>query len=433
MGCITTVRPLGIVETETRFSTVSQDEAALRIQKIFKGFITRKDYLPHELFPSYNDACFRVLSGLPTPRAINGNTPVYFPEKAPEVVLKRSGEKKAKERFSQMHDVRKILREQGSSHLVIPRAALCGRFLAEDRLPIDPCSFFNMATYLENLPLFDAPVREFVRLFSRVVIEDLVDSHQTHPPGKIAGVDNVVRYDNMPLFIVEEKGKKIGKVALIDLERLKKKPSPTALLMSLETLARIFPYHGNIIEEEAKKLGICVIKGNMQRASERGKKYLEMGYSAHLEWLREKEITCESAMQVFEIDEKKIKNLSTGFIRGDFLSISSAIVIQVTSIIINFIRQTLQEYHDQHRSTEFKSELELVQLRSPVIDRENLLKIVIDHLGRDQRVILRHPVLEKLALYLIEGALVELVKSEKIFMFDPTITHSTKGFFWIRY
>ena len=34
------------------------------------------------------------------------------------------------------------------------------------------------------------------------------------------GVDDMIRYDNLPLYIEEQKDKKVGKIGLIDLERI---------------------------------------------------------------------------------------------------------------------------------------------------------------------------------------------------------------------
>ena len=83
-------------------------------------------------------------------------------------------------------------------------------------------------------------------MFSKSFLCDLV-SHHNIPLGMIEGVGDFVRYDNLPLYVITKNGKKEGRIGLIDLEHFKNKPNEKGL----ETLARIFPYHLEIIKEEA--------------------------------------------------------------------------------------------------------------------------------------------------------------------------------------
>ncbi|MBS0628460.1 MAG: hypothetical protein JSS09_09660, partial [Verrucomicrobia bacterium] len=149
------------------------------------------------------------------PKAWGGKTVVYLPKEASKIAIKLSGNEYANRRFQEMESTRAILKEQKSTHLVIPKAIICGNFLLEERLPILGETLHNMGIYIANPSLFDNAVREMVRLFSRVYLSDLI-SPQQHPMNKIVG--DSVRYDNLPLYIEEENGVKKGKIGLIDLE-----------------------------------------------------------------------------------------------------------------------------------------------------------------------------------------------------------------------
>jgi hypothetical protein len=250
-----------------------ENDAATRIQKVFRGYAERKAFLSRDLYPIYSQLC-REKSFDTMPKAKDGKTPVYLPEEIPEVVFKESGRSKAIKRFHKMQSVRAILRSQGSSHLVIPKVRLFGNFLIEERLSIDSCRKLNypnerywkdfilrhltqplwasnVALYMSKLHLFDHAVREMVRLFSKAYLGDLINSRDFQEKKYLFLNTNIaVRYDNLPLYIVKQNGKKVGKIGLIDLERIRMKPE----VLGLADLARIFFCHAKIIEEEATKL-----------------------------------------------------------------------------------------------------------------------------------------------------------------------------------
>ncbi|MCP5506293.1 MAG: IQ calmodulin-binding motif-containing protein [Chlamydiales bacterium] len=265
-----------------------KDKAAATIQKHFRGYLARKPHLPSNLYPQYRVQCEKVKGpeSHSIPQADGGKTTVYLPQEMPGVVLKSSGRKDAITRFHQMQEIRSILNSQNSSHLIIPKANLCKEFLVEERLPINVDSYHNMGLYLSQPELFDEAVRELTRLFSRVYLSDLV-SYQLNPLGHIAGVEDFVRYDNLPMYVVEENGKKKGKIGLIDLEHMQKDPNS----QDLETLVRIFPLHLNVIKNEANKLNMKVNKGSLDASAEMGRKYLQVGFIDHLNWLKQKGVS----------------------------------------------------------------------------------------------------------------------------------------------
>ena len=400
------------------------------------------------------------------PEAQGGNTRVYLPKDALKIVLKASGADSAK-RFLQMQEVRSILQAQKSSHLIIPEAAVCGDFLVEDRLPINVDNMHNMGTYVEEPALFDEAVREMTRLFSEVYLSDLVSS-QRHPLTNLVG--DQVRYDNIPLYIEEENGVRRGMIGLIDLEHMQKKSisyGVSTLIRSylfveeniklrssidrefldpyfLSTLVRIFPYHKNLIIEEATKLGLPIDKENLEEVAVKGEKCLLKGYIEHRDQLRKKGITRELATKPFEISsdrekvilalvEKEILRLGSGQydqtiqekrryinpVRIRFLDENPEKEAEkLIAIFINNIKAEIKrEQSDYLRMSrdQVKPETELVALRSSVIFIEKLYPNVSrllrlhDNSWDYSRDVTKH---------LLSSILEELVKGQEIFFFD---------------
>ncbi len=249
---------------------ISKDKAATTIQKIFRGHLEKKTFLPRSLFPLYAQQCANTETKFMF-MATDGKTPVYLPEDLPEVVLKKSGRKKAIFRFHQTQKVRSILKSEKCSHLIIPKVKLYGEFLIEERLPIDTCDQHNVNLYERNRDLFNEPVREMVRLFSKSHIPCLT-SWQFDKNTNTTYVEDT-RYDNLPFYLTNKNGKQQAMIGLIDLERAgtDEKASNEHRLF---TLTVIFPYHKNIIENEADKLSMHFNPKNIESASRIGLKYL---------------------------------------------------------------------------------------------------------------------------------------------------------------
>lgn len=119
---------------------------------------------------------------------------------------------------------------------------------------------------------------------------------------RIPGIPNVVRYDNYPLYFVSEHGKKQGRIGLIDVES----SSISTDAKGLTNLVRMFPYHLNMIIEEADRM-LLLNRGDnnlkkvmnynindLKNAAEMGEKYLSAGYWDHSDFLKEKEVSTDS-------------------------------------------------------------------------------------------------------------------------------------------
>lgn len=222
-----------------------QDSQATLIQRVFRGAQARQAFLPRDLYPQYSFQCEKINES--TPRAEGGKVPVYLPLDLPSVVLKLSGKADAQNRFDKAQAVRLVVQSEGLSSLVIPKARLYKEFSVEERLPICIDPLHNAMTYRNNEKLFDIPVRQMTRLFSKAYIDYLV---QLNPDS-----DGIlrIRYDNIPFFITGEGDKASVKVGLIDLERSKIGEDVKSSKHKIFILASLFPLHAEIIREEARK------------------------------------------------------------------------------------------------------------------------------------------------------------------------------------
>lgn len=282
-------------------------DAAITIQKYFRGHLVRRALLSSDLFSKYQKQC-ELTEGKRAyliPVAQSGKTRVFLPNEMPEVVLKNSGKKYAVTRFHQMQEVRSILDKQNCPNLTIPRARLCKDFLVEERLPINTDVYHNIWLYVSEPKLFDDAVRQMTRLFCVANIGDLVDK-QDHPLGHIEDVEDYVRYDNLPLYIEEKNGKKVGKIGLIDLEHFEDSPN----YWGIQNLVRIFPLHLEIIQEEAKKQGMLP-EYALDATAAKGKKFLQVGFLDHLEWLKKKGVTADNVLAPFEVSSERLKEITT--------------------------------------------------------------------------------------------------------------------------
>ena len=440
-----------------------QDRLAITIQKCARGHLARKPLLRGHSYHQYSIECEKATKAPDLiPQASTGRTRVYLPQAMPDVVLKFSGREQAIRRFGQMHRIRALLELQKSSHLIVPQATLCQNFLVEERLPVNVDWYHNMGLYLSQPQLFDEAVREFTRLFSRVFIRDLVHP-QLHPLAHIEGVQDFVRSDNIPFYIVEKNGKKVARIGLIDLEQCVEKPN----LKGLETLVRIFPLHLKLVVKEATTLKIEMDKACLKRASEKGKKYLQVAYTDHLQWLRQRGFSHHVSLQSFRVNPKRIQDLipiitnallllnqgindvylrkytyetvDRNFFVGNAEEIARELAVCISPLLIKNIQN---EIHKQRKirleklaSKLYLTDSERVSLRSPVLQRKKLYNGVLP-LIKDQQKAKKINILDgtiEIAEQLLKVVLQEFVKGGEIFSFDPAYYSAGHDSCWIRY
>lgn len=444
---------------------MSQKQAAITVQKYFRGYLARKHFLPSTLYPSCLELSKKVErhDTDSIPLAAKGCTRVFLPLEIPKVVMKHSGRKKAIKRFRQMQGVSAILKQQKSRHLIVPKALLCQNSIFEQRLPINPDAYHNMELYISKTKLFDDPVRELTRLFSRAHLHDLVEDGRRLPIplAHIAGVEDTVRYDNLPLFIVEKDGNAEGRIGLIDLEGVVNEPKA----YGLSTLIRIFPFHFDLIKEEAGKLNMKFENDACDVEAAKGKKYLQVAFTGHVEWLRQKGVSLVNPLQPFEISperinelqqivEKELLKLNQGtndafvrakwperetplrdFLIGNLEEAAKELSVSLTSSIVNNIKSQIAEQQKEklEKSSKSMSNSEMVGLRSPVLNRRKIFTNIKETVEKSTGMSLKDKFygaeidLGEQLLYVVVQALV----GREVFYFDPEYYNNT--YCWIRY
>lgn len=415
--------------------TIKEEKAAICLQKHIRRFL----YGPHlqdHLYPHYKKLCEGIENKTITnmPRATAGNTPVYFPHEMPQVILKHCG--KGRTRFDQMQLVRAITKSHKSFHLTIPKANRCGRFLVEERLPISSGTLDNVGIYCSQPQMFDNAVREMTRLFSKMALSDLF-CWSKHPLQNIKGVDQAVRYDNLPLYIEKNR----GKIGLIDLER-----SNFYNQGSLEDLARIFPLHLEIIIDEARKLDMKFEEKALSESADQGKKYLKAVFSDHAEWLSKKNITNRSIEISSEFREEIVRAIEKNLLmlnRGESPKSNISFWIDRTEFINGNPEETVKElapslFHEVIKNFQSPNEdeenfsiSELVKFRTKEIDKKYLFSVVENCLKDSEKFNFTNEdsiARESIGEVLADSILIEIFSRVKPFQFT-----NHDDFWWIRF
>lgn len=386
-----------------------QHLAATKIQKLIRGFLTRKAFINCDLRHKGHSIC--QMYGTPDwdhdCTCISTETKVYLPRRVPQLVLKYFGTRKihCKERalrVQTMLSVRKLLSEIGSRYLVLPK--ICGYqgFLIEERLPVSSDSAVNLWTYQSNPSAFDAAVVEMVRL-SRYVTFHGLESIGDSLHNQIFGTTKVIRYDKIPCFIEikqpgDELEKRVGKIGLIHLEDVEIKPQEH----SVELLTYIFPYHSRLICDEARRLGISFSERKRKKAEIAGRKFIHTMFIRHRKWLRARGVSIDKNVFVpVELTTAEFCDLSTHLAEklGEYLArhtttcgcfgnkdivpgISSETILRigedVARLLLQRYREEMEHYHEGASRRVCTTELELLIMRAPVFAKEQFWKDGLD-------------------------------------------------------
>lgn len=449
-------------ENSSEKTLSDKENAAKRIQQSFREYVQEKGGLSQ---PSYDEYRQLIQETKFMQRAEGGITAVFLPESNPSIVLKQSGRGDAIKRFEQMEKVRDLLSIQQSSHITVPWGAVVEDFVIEEKLPIQADRFHNMGLYINNPSLFDESIRELAKMFSKLVLTDLV-SPQTHATSNIVG--NVVRWDNLPLYIEEKDGIKKGKIGLVDLEHVAKnslneKNEWSDSAHGYMDLARIFPYHLPILLEEIQKTGFQIDENKMKEAAKKGETYLHVAYVIHDIWIKENEIQTTlnlnlppsvrdkiakrlEAELLSIVENNSIAILKKKFNVDTFLSPStlsplfssgSKEIIQdnckkvansLTITLLNEMSNTIsKEVHDLSKNPERPD----ISQRSLSFSRYHVYRNATDSLNNQYSFNKRYSseVADQLFCALCE----ELVEEKILFSFDPNFRSGGHEICWIRF
>jgi hypothetical protein len=278
------------------------DPAITRVQALVRGFLVRKSLPPHLRFARECTQLAKTQGYIPHTIASAGNTPVWFPEAFPRIVMKFSPNPQF--RLYIMDRIRNTLQAQQSSHAIVPKAKIvekdARRILIEERLPVNIDHYYNMHLYVHNTRQFDNVVRELVRLFSKEGgLGDLLrEPHYLNPFTQIKGTGGGIRYDNFPLYLDKNQE---GCVGLIDLERM----GLISFSDGCKTLARIFPFHCDLILDEVEKCGYSVEREALKKSAKQGILALDKGVKLHETWLEKNHLFSKKTIEMLDLSEKE--------------------------------------------------------------------------------------------------------------------------------
>lgn len=282
----------------SRLFESNETKQARKIQSLYRGYLVRKklaEKFSHTFLPSsMRSNISRYLkknSYSDAPRAFGGNTRVYLPTEFPDIVIKCSGPSSYK-RLCQMNYSRAICEKKSFKHLVIPKAQLHSpvlyswkkciemNLIVEQRLPIQVHIFEQSNLYCTYHVQFTEAIKEFVNFKFLSGVSDLIGA------STIFRGFPVPRYDNFSLYRTTEGDIEKYQIGLVDLEHVKKtafKPTVKSILGSMYSLVYFFPYHAEIIINEAKKfIDPALISDEMNalnRETEAGKNFLKIAHT----------------------------------------------------------------------------------------------------------------------------------------------------------
>lgn len=345
---------------QARVTAVSEEHiAATTLQTLYRfGGSDKELWAQREIYwrsePLISVVLDLLKQALSTQQASDGEATVYlYLDLVLKLLTKDSAEKLsvpletpipelAAIRCSRSMDAQQVLTRQRARHLVIPGAIAMGDYIVEKRVPVKTgmsrlhqlCH--NYQIYVENSGLFNEPVREWTRFACERYISGLLSNPGG---GRFDPISNIgvkssgfqtVRFDNFAYSIVKCNGKREIRVFFVDIERVmtseqyEQKNLKNYVECAFNTLARIFPYHIDIIIDEMKRHGliagyegsndpniqinktVCLPVKDLSKR-ERGKKYLEVVYTNHVAWLTENGISLDNPP--FEISQEKSEQL----------------------------------------------------------------------------------------------------------------------------
>ncbi len=284
-----------------------QKRAATVIQSIYRGHQVRcqlnQHFLPVALFkaakPSIASGQIRQFS-----RSSSGKTPVCFHPDLP-VIFKQSGSPQNSKRLISMIQAREVCQKHGYTSLVIPEARIHGDFIIERCLPLRDGldQKKQVGLYVEHQELFIKAVEEFTAFLCQTTLDDL--SGQNNDFWICLCSTRVGRYDNVALYLDEQKEAKIG---LIDLETFSSIPStsPKAVYQACLQAIRLFPLHFEQILAVAKRFDpqIGQYENDLQDERKQLLDYLDVIYRRHRTFAEEKGIVPGKDQAISEKPER---------------------------------------------------------------------------------------------------------------------------------
>lgn len=255
---------------------------------------------------SYGVSCLELEAGK---RAINAQNLITRAEKAstghtPTFLLKDAGIVIKEDSWNRAFNNQKALElceKSGYRSIKVAEATVYKNFIIERLLPIAKQDLFfekeQIGIYLDNLDGFTQAVKEFTGFLCQVHHDDL-NSHKAYNLLANFAYDHTPRFDNAALYL--ENG--VGQIAIPDLDSLELVPSSPP---KIEDAIRFFPFHYDVIIEEAKKYDQGIDRENpkLLKIRDNALKYYENVYTKHLNHINSNQINASDPSFIPELDD----------------------------------------------------------------------------------------------------------------------------------
>lgn len=296
-------------------SNPQKERAATKIQKISRGFLTRKRVEKRWHFLNYihflkAKTYIQDRSKLANlTKAACGKSPVYFLSNPP-LAIKQCKERKA--RFSKIKEAQELCEQSGYKDLEIPAARLFGKFIIERKLPlshrtIDQTTREQMLLYSENRENFTPAIQEFVGFLCQSKISDITGN--TSDRFRHLATNRMGRYDNIGLYLEKNQGK-IGLIDLEDFSSEVDKSNKDWCFLRCQQAVSLFPYHLEEILKSAKEFDPNIEDYRQLLIEERDEslKRFEV-FEKHLNFVKEKEIPFDKPLAFKKLSKEKEQSL----------------------------------------------------------------------------------------------------------------------------
>lgn len=301
-----------VSDSNTQQINQREEQAALKIQKNFRGFLGRKvakfekrQVLPYPLFEQAKTLLKNRALVEAMPRTFNGKTKVFLPKDIP-IVFKNSGMGPSIYRFEKMRQARQLCDRFGYTHLTIPRSKIHDDFIIEERVPLGLDYLkAQIGFYLEHKESCTQAIQEFTDFCCHAELGDVICTHGDWSCLGISG-----RYDNVPFF----KDKDQIKIALIDLEHFSNWKSNA--VEALKTAVTLFPYHLDEIlrvgEKHLQKLTPALKMKALESITATQKKsrqFFKVAYEDHAAFLHKHSISNKNPSELVKLTDERKKEL----------------------------------------------------------------------------------------------------------------------------
>lgn len=420
--------------------------------------------------PSYKNFCEKLQDHefkSNCKKALSGSTPVYFPTEYPDIVVKES-KKECQSRMAQMIKVTEFININKIRSLTVPKVIHYNHYLIEERLPVSDRHHHNIHTYITNLELFNLVAKEMVLFYKYFYLTDLLVDTKKMMKQKLclrSQINQLIKWDNIPLYISIENGNKTAKVGLIDLDNIEYEPNSRE---GLNCLVRMFPCHYEIIVNEAKALKLKFNDGELRDARHQGLLHIREFYLDHAKFIKEKKVSgFTDSWQFFNTDkfnqlepliEEELLKINNGinpaFLRNEidelapknlFNNLSDEkcrkettkeVVKNALTAITTALKKEIVEYKEWFNPNEL-SEPEKLEVRSVFINKNIIILEMVKFLKKYMYENIRFGYEQQIALvadqifYVIFKKLLEM---GEIFSFDQASSpHNINDMIMIRY